>query len=679
MEGKAALSLFLRSVHKRASIAAVLEGLGLGLGVGGLIAWLTANSSTAMIGVLIGAGLVGVLTRVLTDPRRSRTAAELVERAEPGCQNLVFTAAELLANPGTQSHSDIQQLIQQQASDRIAGVAPGAIVPLRGSLAIFIVGLSIGISPLFKPLLDTAMDSLIHGDSPRLRGITLTVTPPAYTGQKARVESNPERIEVLEGSRIEVALQGNASWVRMETLYASDSLSRGEDGRWHGKLIAKETGFVALQGIMKDSESDRVLIGITVVPDLPPRVRLTRPGKDLKLLNGNVTLDLALDADDDIGLAHLSLKYTKVSGSGENFSFAEGEVPLNLARKDGRVWAAQARWDLTSLELGPGDMVVYQGVVRDGRPDGLPVESDAFIAEVLAPGSIALAGYDTDPELERYALSQQMVILKTERLLAEKATLARDSFVERATLLAAEQRSVRAEFVFMMGGEMASVAEEGSVNEEEHAELEAEMMDGHAKNQGREALTKATRLMSQAIASLNEAEVEAALPHEKRALDELQKAFSHSRILLRALSQQERLDFSRRLTGTLTDVARNVRPSIRPDTDPGILARREILTRMTALLTDKLPTPADQAASSLAEAVLRINPADSVLQTIAESLTRAAVAYRSGERTAADLVLGQAALLLSQQLRNGAFSSISTGSVEGRKIQGALRDRRGGT
>ena len=35
-------------------------------------------------------------------------------------------------------------------------------------------------------------------------------------------------------------------------------------------------------------------------------------------------------ATDDFGLRSLALRYTKVTGSGENFEFQEGEIPLTL-------------------------------------------------------------------------------------------------------------------------------------------------------------------------------------------------------------------------------------------------------------------------------------------------------------------------------------------------------------
>ena len=65
-------------------------------------------------------------------------------------------------------------------------------------------------------------------------------------------------------------------------------------------------------------------------------------------------------------------------------------------------------------------MVVYRAAATDKRPGAPPSESDSYIAEILAPGSEAVAGFAIDQDQERYALSQQMIIVKTERLIAKR-------------------------------------------------------------------------------------------------------------------------------------------------------------------------------------------------------------------------------------------------------------------
>ena len=97
-------------------------------------------------------------------------------------------------------------------------------------------------------------------------------------------------------------------------------------------------------------------------------MRVVTPGRDLIVPSGPRSLSIAIEASDDLGLSSLALRYTKISGSGENFSFDNGEVPVTIARSSDRAWSARAEWPLAALELEPGDMLMYRGAATDRRP-----------------------------------------------------------------------------------------------------------------------------------------------------------------------------------------------------------------------------------------------------------------------------------------------------------------------
>ena len=85
---------------------------------------------------------------------------------------------------------------------------------------------------------------------------------------------------------------------------------------------------------------------------------------------------------------------------------------------------------------------------------------------------------------------------------------------------------VRAEFVFMTGGEV--------VDEVEEATASHELTEGRLENRGQSELVAAIREMSRAEARLNAADATAALVFERAALKALQRAFDRRRYLLRA-------------------------------------------------------------------------------------------------------------------------------------------------
>ena len=95
---------------------------------------------------------------------------------------------------------------------------------------------------------------------------------------------------------------------------------------------------------MTADDGARRTIPIVVSPDALPAVRLTAPGRDLVYAGGNPRIAFDARATDDFGLRSLVLRYTKVTGSGENYEFKEGEIPLTVeARQRARLEPAARR------------------------------------------------------------------------------------------------------------------------------------------------------------------------------------------------------------------------------------------------------------------------------------------------------------------------------------------------
>ena len=115
---------------------------------------------------------------------------------------------------------------------------------------------------------------------------------------------------------------------------------------------------------------------------------------------------------------------------------------------------------------------------------------------------------------------------------------------------------IRAEFVFMLGGEVD--------DEEVEAEQSVELQAGRLQNRGQRDLRAATIAMSQAEKLLTGANTAEALVAERAAVTALQRAFSRDRYILRALATRSQLDPARRLTGSLADADgwRRVAPDV---------------------------------------------------------------------------------------------------------------------
>ena len=628
----------------------------------------------AMSAISLAIVAVAAVAAALTTARsRARTVAD-VERRAPGCRNLLVTAFEILSEERIPAYVRTRVLgdawrLAQRLDVRV-------LLPHRRPLAAFASGL----------VAWSAVIALAHDRTPGGRpapqpssdraavisSVEIEVAPPEYSGQPAHTLRNPSRIDALAGSRLRLTIAADAARLTLDTLAGAHPVESASARTFTTTLVAETDGFLAITPTAATGETGvRRLIGLAVAPDALPRVRATAPGKDLLIASGQQTVPLALDADDDLALASLELRYTKVAGSGETFTFTDGTVPLAITRTNDRAWTAQTRWRLDELGLEPGDMVIYRGIATDRRPGAPPGESETFVIEIAAPGALASEGFAVDDRMDRYAVSQQMVILKTERLLASRASMSADEFKEAAMDIAAEQRQVRAEFMFMLGGELTDAGLDiTTLHEEEEAAGEEDLAAGRLINQGRADLMRAIRTMSRAAALLIEPNVSGALPIEKEALVYLQRAFSRSRYILRTLSERERIDLSRRLTGTLAALARPSRPAAAHAPSPRVTSLRQVLVDVAALASDPAAgTGAGMSrAAALAQRLWKIDPAASALRDIASGLAA---------QSAPDLVerLERAALALAEVIRAEiAAAPARSPDPEAAALAGALAD-----
>ncbi len=83
-----------------------------------------------------------------------------------------------------------------------------------------------------------------------------------------------------------------------------------------------------------------------------------------------------------------------------------------------------------------------------------------------------------------------MIVLKLQRLRAREPSLARAAVEEELGALAAEQRAVRANFIFLTGGHVE--------DEEEEAEHSHEIQEGRLENTARKEIATAIQFMSRA-------------------------------------------------------------------------------------------------------------------------------------------------------------------------------------
>ena len=667
----AAVEARLQKVWRRSALQSVLRGVAAGLIAGAVLIAIGVRSpviaspaSAVAVPAIIGAVLAFARAR-----RHRHRVALTVEARVPACQNVVITSTEI-ARGDRELRDDVSARVHADALRAMTALTPATLVPIGRDVAAVAVALMlVAGATLLKARAEAPGLRVVDPASAEVRRLTVTVTPPAYAGLPAEVLADPERLTALEGSRIALRITANATTLVVTTLAGATTVQPQASGDFAVEIDATAPGFIAVEPRAADGHAgDRRLIPLTVTPDRVPVVRIVTPGKDLFVNEPRRSLEIGVTADDDLGLASLTLKYTKATGSGENFTFKAGDVPLTLTRTSSKSWTGRVLWQLDPLAMEPGDVIVYRAVATDHRPGRAPVESDAFLIELMSPTEVAAEGFAVDDQREKYALSQQMIILKTERLLAAKPKMTADAFTDGALTIAAEQRTVRAEFVFMMGGEIE--------DEEVEAENEHEIQEGRLGTGGRLDVVRAIRLMSQAAKALTGGAVDAALPIERNALTALQRAFSKNRLILRALTKREQLDMTRRLSGTLADVARGPRSAPTADADATRVAARQVLadTLEVARVTTFSRAHAAEM-SNAAQELFRLAAVDVAFRPVATELSAAAALMTSGSRDDVRARLDRAATALAAVVRQRLPPAPMAGAdLSGAALRGALDD-----
>jgi hypothetical protein len=570
--------------------------------------------------------LVAALVLVLRLRFWTRSAiVRALERATPASRNLLITADELWrgqlqARESVRAHvfADVSAIAGSVNTARAVPARPLAACAALAAVA-WAIALGAGRFGATAPALTANGTSMRAADGTNpAKSMTLTVTthPPPYTGLADTHAVDPAELRGIEGSVALLTIETAASRVTVEHDGAIKTLTPDSAGRVTDRLPLTKTGYIAIES----DRGDRRTLPVVVTPDALPTVRLSAPGRDLVFADGRASIlnpgapapriGFTARATDDYGLQSLSLRYTKVSGSGEEYQFTEGDIPLTVTRTNPRDWSGTASRTLADLGLKEGDMLVYRAVASDARPGDGSASSDAFFIEISRLG-VAAGDAFTLPEQEtRYALSQQMLIVKTDRLVKARASMPVEQFTEASLNLAVEQRMIRAEFVFMLGGEIS--------DEDVEAEQSVELQAGRLANRGQSDLRAATIAMSQAEKLLTAANPSDALVAERNAVAALQRAFARDRYILRASPTRVDLDPKRRLTGDLSAAASWSRAI--PDTPAN--RRTAQLQDLLLGLTELAAAPDRSRALVLAGTALRIDASSESLRKAATGLQR---------------------------------------------------------
>ena len=524
-----------------------------------------------------------------------------------------------------------------------------------------------------------------------LRAVHITVQPPAYTGGATRTVSSDAPVQAVAGSLLRITgVAPEGAVVLARVLGAEDAPVERDDDRFRiERMLATSDRGIEISALSDHAVVARRVVPLLVTRDAEPLVELHEPDDDMVLATPSGIIRVEASARDDHGIADFRLTWILSRGSGESFAFTDGGTAWDVMRAEAGTRIGTARLDLAALRLQPGDVLHVRAVARDGNLVTGPGEgvSRTRLIRVAREDEQAeattLIGFPLEAEKDPI-LSQRMIVLLTERLIARASGLSSDSLRAAADEIAHQQARLRerlADIIYARSGgddadehdatEVRRQTAADSIPTAERARRMEALLEAASRATGQGTLAElshehdpdpalavnlpllpAFNAMYEAERSLRQADPRAALPHERRALEIIQQVREAERIYLRGRQTVAPVDVGVvRGTGKLEDVDPAARTTAHatPSALPHVDAINALLARLRTLST----RAAGLALSALSAQLLEDAAVDVRAGTL---LARAAGGARAGDLEGAHALTVEARGILAPGAGSAAAS-----------------------
>jgi hypothetical protein len=597
----ARIEALLRGARRRRLATALGFGVPAVVAIVVITARAWPGSSALAVGVLACAGLATGAFVALRGLDRDWVARRL-DATWPDMEDsaaLLARTAHPRSNLAHLQRARLERRLEDARTPDIRPPWPGrALAFVAGGAAIVVAGALLW--PASGPgTRERAASNAVAGDAAvtRLRHARIDISPPAYTAAEARSEALLD-VRAPQGSRLRWHLRLDPQPASAALAFHDGTrVALARDGdEWTGEHTLEESVLYRIVAEGAPPLADPRLHRLDAIPDAAPEIRVTEPDRSLTLLDADARYqDFRIEVGDDHAVGDVRLSVTLAQGSGEAIRFSERSIELSAEDGgDARRKRYLERLDLGALGIGSGDDAIVRVIARDRRePEPNVARSAAFLLRWPAPpseDSAAMEGIVQDT-MPAYFRSQRQIILDSEALVAERATLDERAFLSRSDALGVDQKILRLRYGQFLGEEFetrgapaSAVHDEGHPlpgapapanatpppdhdaepalpatggfgsaegilaeygHSHDHAEA-ATLLDEPTKAILRTALDN----MWQAEGALRLGQPEAALPYEYRALAAIKQVQQSTRIYLARVGLElPTVDEQRRLSG----------------------------------------------------------------------------------------------------------------------------------
>ncbi len=339
---------------------------------------------------------------------------------------------------------------------------------------------------------------------------------------------------------------------------------------------------------------------VVALKDQPPEIRLLRPGRDTEL-GENMRVPLFVEARDDFGVARIEIRYLLNDDAEQN------TIPLPLVNPGAGELTQTTVWDLSSLDLLPGDRVVFRLRAYDTNIVSGPGTAETPAFTIRFPSLL---------EIHRQAQRAQEEGLERMTDIREGGKAVRERLEEIARRLLKGQEMQwqhRKELETAIKDQVTAAEHLEKVSEKLEETLDRLEQSGllgdetlQKLNQIQELLTEIeTPGLKEAMEKLRDAmqrvdpeAVKEALKAFRAEQDGFQQALERTIALLQQLRDEQNLEALARTLEALTEDQRRVVDNIADERDPSSVAgQQDAIERRADSFEDELA----QTAGKLAE------------------------------------------------------------------------------
>ena len=353
-------------------------------------------------------------------------------------------------------------------------------------------------------------------DLPYVERLELEYHFPAYTGLEPRLVEDGGDIAVLAGTEVRVRAVPTMGTTGGQLVFDDDDgkrldLTVAEDGSLTSSFSVEEEGFYRIDLAAPDGQliSASPQYTIDVLTDQPPSAMFIRPGRDTTA-SAIEELFIEARADDDFGLHSLDLVYSVNGGPEQTVELFSGGTPV-------KEFSAGHTFFLEEMELEPGDFVSYfaRATDRNLAQQNADVKSDLYFIQVRRysqdfraqqsqGGGGGMGGGGNPRQLSQ---AQREIISATFNLIRDRATYTAEEFQENVVFLTLAQGRLREQVETLL------------------RRMNSRVMPADPVFRSiQDLLPEAADAMRAAEEELQNQDADAALPHEQRSLQSLQRA-----------------------------------------------------------------------------------------------------------------------------------------------------------